>query len=161
MEVRATGCCGMKELVDISKCTDPQQVVSHYTNYFREYGGGAPFVIFTGVVKRVRKDHASNRPDNYGEALATYITEHKLGEVVTTLPERKNVSGNTLKLWLWMPDYTALYGWQMPTPANGNVFESRADRMNTAPSGPNISTSDAAHNRVMEEILRHELTRNR
>ena len=114
MEVRGTGCCGVLELVDISTLPTPIEQLKYAT-----YQSGMlyrtrrrPFVTFTGVVKRVGSDHTHQKGVEYGPALATYITEQGLGRVVTDLPEGINDNTrNTIKMWLWMPDYDALWTW--------------------------------------------------
>lgn len=112
MYVRETGCCGVLELVDISTIIKPEDVVKktleEMVHLTRTFSRRKPFIYFTSVVKRAIEDHASDRKDDYGLALAAHIEEHQLGEVVSTLPERANFSGNVIKMWLWVPDYDAL-----------------------------------------------------
>ena len=107
-EIRATGCCGMQELVDISEKKDPEEVLKSSINELIRWH--RPFLIFTGVVKRTVTDHASARLDNYGQAFVDYIKENDLGDVVASRP-RKNISGNTLVVWVWTPDWRNLYRW--------------------------------------------------
>lgn len=110
--VRTTGCCGVLELVDISRAQTAEDVIrACLPEIMRLTCEGVkkkPFIYYTGVVDRVIADHASVRVDNYGQALTDYIREHKLGEVIDNIPPDRNYSGNTIKIWIWRPDYQAL-----------------------------------------------------
>lgn len=113
MEVRGTGCCAVLELVDISHKPDAaaviKEAIGEIKNQTFSWGRKKPFITFTGVVgDRYTADHASSRNDDYGQALADYIVEHGLGEVVNTIPARANWTHNKIKMWVWMPDYEAL-----------------------------------------------------
>ncbi|HVI40763.1 MAG TPA: hypothetical protein VM577_08895 [Anaerovoracaceae bacterium] len=67
-----------------------------------------PYVLFTGVTKRLIPDHASRRTDDYGETFAKYLEANGLG-TVTRSEERANWTGNTLKVWIWHPNYDNLF----------------------------------------------------
>jgi len=113
MDIRMTSCCGLLELANISNLKTPEEVLRAVAVAPNFTIKRRPFVIFTGVVgERVINDHISNRTDDYGKALADYIEANGLGEVVTTLPPRKNWSGNQLKVWLWMPDHDKVREWK-------------------------------------------------
>lgn len=117
MEVRSTGCCAVKELVDISTEPTPEAVLreaihSHDLPNRKYYTKGqSPFIFFTSVVERHAKDHTPSMSDTYGQDLADYIKQERLGEVITTLPPQLNYTGNIVKVWLWMPNYGALWAW--------------------------------------------------
>lgn len=110
--LRETGCCGMLELEDISAKERPEQVIDGMLSALQGITGGfshlKPFITFTSVVKRVTGDHASNREDDYGLALANYITQNDLGTVHDSIPEARNWTGNYIKIWVWTLNYPAL-----------------------------------------------------
>ena len=70
-----------------------------------------PFIIFTGVVERMVKDHVSDRTDDYGQALADFIITNNLG-TVTASEARRNRGINVIRVWVWEPNYEALNQWQ-------------------------------------------------
>lgn len=110
--VKDTGCCGVVELVDISTLSTPQDIIEKTLRGLYDHTGGfkreKPFIYFTSVVNRHTSDHASNRIDDYGQALSDYIVAQKLGTVLNDLPVKKNWSGNPIKMWIWMPDYAVV-----------------------------------------------------
>jgi len=113
-------CCGITEIGNISMHEDPEDVLKdiyhriingvNYDNPVQYSRKRRPFFLFSGVTTRHVMDHASNRPDNYGQALEDYIRSHGLGKVVSTTPT-KNWSGNDLKVWIWTADLFALEMW--------------------------------------------------
>ena len=66
-----------------------------------------PFITFTGVVGNPRTPRFPKNK-NYGQAFADYLTEHNLGAVVT-LPGRRNWTENMIQIWIWCPDYDAIW----------------------------------------------------
>ena len=117
MNLRSTSCCGLGEMSGIS----------YHSNYSNKRGIPTPkdvltslclatqrsdfyhkktlrtkaFYIFTGVTRRAV----------YGERLATYILENKLGEI-STIKARKNAnSGNMIQVWTWGVNKTNLEKW--------------------------------------------------
>ncbi len=108
MQVRETGCCGMKELVDISYVLDPEAIlkeaadgllafdaethrpgIDQYndTEYTRR---PASFAVFTEVVERKRTDHVYHRAERTKEEIRNnpyggynapvYVQDDKYGE---------------------------------------------------------------------------------
>lgn len=115
-----TKCCGVMEIDDLSAASSPEAALKALTSAIKTgfehpdpwgFGGKktfhVPYILFTGVIARKIPDHASDRKDNYGEALATYIEQNNLGTVVRSL-DRANWTGNLLRVWIWHPDYETL-----------------------------------------------------
>lgn len=113
-----THCCGIMEIDYLGKAKAPIEAlkaiapsmwlgasVDPYDN-----GRHAPrFITFSGVTNKVFGGaHDGPRKDNYGQALADYIVNNNLG-VVTASPEAENWTRNTIKLWVWTPDYKAVW----------------------------------------------------
>lgn len=127
MNVRVTGCCGVTELVDISTMESPEAVLLGAAGavLWEDPHYRRPFVYFTGVVERYRGDHVHypKQLGNYGQALADYITEKGLGEIVAS-PPKVSHSRNTLRVWIWMPDYESYEKWfadQQPKQAEATI----------------------------------------
>jgi hypothetical protein len=124
---KPTACCGLVELNNISLVQTPEEVIKGTVAGYHIFAGVEskkypPFVMFTGVTKRARMDHTgSTREDDYGQALADYIVENKLGEVIAT-PERVNPMSynNPIKVWVWTVDWTEL---QKQFPIDSEVME--------------------------------------
>ncbi|HVI39910.1 MAG TPA: hypothetical protein VM577_04550 [Anaerovoracaceae bacterium] len=119
IELHSTHCCGLMEINNLSHANGPEDALKSLadtlrTGYKHPYGFNGkynfpvPYVLFTGVTKRVIKDHASGRVDNYGEVFAKYLEANGLG-TVTRSEERANWTGNTLKVWIWHPNYDNLF----------------------------------------------------
>lgn len=106
MELKGTSCCGLWDFADISTAQTPEEMVQYAVSIFHGRREKA-FVMFTGVIGRVAVDHASNRHDNYGQALSDYITHCNLGQVWTGPSNINESSGNRLQVWVWVPDYEA------------------------------------------------------
>src|SRR3990167_262682 len=115
LEIRQTGCCGMREINNLSHETNPEGALNAFLRALQK-GDGPTFpdgtitripainfslVMFSGVVERVRRDHASDRPDNYGENFASLITRENLGEVVVSTPVVNPRTNNTIRAWIW------------------------------------------------------------
>ena len=113
--VSPTQCCGIYELVDISGLGSPEEVIKEASLLMAIrtdcYSSNPAFLMFSGVIgTRKRVYHTmyhADRNDDYGQALADYITEQKLGTVTGTEPAR-NHSGNMIRVWLWAPQWEAL-----------------------------------------------------
>lgn len=115
-------CCGVKEAHGIQEITDPKhnllsickRFVMNYTgDSYSYYARCRPMrltmitcahIVFSQAVGR---NHGGNM-GNYGEALAKFITEHNLGEVIETNPTRNPNSGNRVTAWLWTPNKRGL-----------------------------------------------------
>lgn len=116
MRITNTGCCGVLELVDISTASGPAEVIDFVAKnhvHFKTMAEGRfrPYATFTGVIQRHARDHVDGtgkRPDDYGTALADYITLNNLGTVIDAVPPQINWTGNHIKLWVWIPDHAAL-----------------------------------------------------
>ncbi len=57
-------------------------------------------------------DHASNRPDDYGSEFADYLEANNLGHVIRTKPRKNLYTNNTVRVWIWTPDFDALKMWR-------------------------------------------------
>lgn len=120
IELHVTHCCGVGEIDNLSTERTPldamkalyPQLITGLKPLGREYYGpkrvGA--VFFTGVTKRRIGDHASYRMDDYGQAFDDFIVTNGLGSVVAS-HQFDGWTTNTLRLWVWTIDYTALKAW--------------------------------------------------
>ena len=90
-------CCGVKEIAGISNYT-PRQVITQIMSH--AYYKRAGLYIFTGVV------HGES--DSYGGRFAEYIRVRKLGTVTASEASRNPNTMNTVKVWVWKPNYIAL-----------------------------------------------------
>ena len=115
IELCSTKCCGVMEINNLSKVKSPLAALKAIAQTLKQgfdpknWGQHPPvFVTFTGVTKRVWADHTSDRADNYGQAFSDFLTKHKLGPVVSS-EERVNWTANSIKLWVWHPDYARLW----------------------------------------------------
>jgi hypothetical protein len=109
-QLRSTGCCGVLEIVDISRVKTSADVITGILRTLREntwsWGQPKPFIYFTSVppAERRKGDHATmegGRQGDYGTELADYIEQEGLGTVIRTIEPRKNYTGNPIKLWIW------------------------------------------------------------
>ena len=93
-------CCGILELDRVSEHR-PDEIFQAVAYPDEE----APYLFFS--------DTAGNRASKEsGWALAKHIAKHKLGSVKLVSPPKgvKNPnSGNILYMWVWMPNYKAVY----------------------------------------------------
>ena len=119
ISLNRTKCCGVLEIDDLSHCNSPEEALRslakdlrigyvHNSSFGEKSNVPVPFVTFTGVVGRAIPDHASERMDNYGEAFANYLEHNGLGVVLDSY-DRKNWTGNMIRLWIWHPDYEVLF----------------------------------------------------
>ena len=146
MYEKATGCCAMLELADISTELQPSDVLRKAT-LLREHPS-KPFILFSGVIERKREDHASNRTDDYGQKFVDFLTSQGLGEVVTASPERRNPStGNTVKVWMWLPDRDRLAAWFEANPTEAQMKEDAFVRYITSPFTYDEALINAMHRR--------------
>lgn len=107
-----TRCCGVFELDNVSTVNDPIEALRQAAIQVSRLPFNVPFITFTGVVERgttaeAPKHIGVNRWDNYGQKLADAIVAAGLGIVVASEP-RVNWSDNTIRLWIWHVDHTAL-----------------------------------------------------
>ena len=115
--IQPTACCGIKELADISSLPTPEAVVKRAAVVLASdlmtygYSRCPAWLMFSGVVgERIRvysSHYHADRSDDYGAALAEYITAQGLG-TVTESPLSRNYNGNMLRIWLWAPNWPAL-----------------------------------------------------
>jgi hypothetical protein len=130
MRIIATGCCAVLELVDISTCTDPYEVLTHAEFHQLVEYDHKPFIIFTEVTQRRGRDHVSRegiyvKDTLYGARLADYILDNKFGTVMKS-EERRNRTGNDVRVWIWCPDYNVYRKWfreHYPLPVTGPVIQ--------------------------------------
>ena len=123
-----THCCGIKEIDNLGTCDNPELAMSDVCRVMPKRSGTqtlAPrysLLTFSGVVTRRASDHSSNRPDNYGQAFADYITANNLGEVTAGPVTTNRRSGNDICMWIWRFDLDRLQQWwnaHAPAPAAG------------------------------------------
>ena len=107
--------CGIKELHNISVLPTPEAIVQQVALEMAAFNGNyrlnPAFLLFSGVVGERAHVYPgmfhADRSDDYGTALATYITANNLGTVTASQPA-KNHSGNMMQAWLWAPRWEAL-----------------------------------------------------
>jgi len=95
-------CCGVMELDGLHFFPDPKKaLLDMHANLWagNKYKRRVPFILFTGDVNRY-----------YGQALAAFLVENRLGTVLAS-EERKNWTENTIRVWIWSPDYEKLEAW--------------------------------------------------
>ncbi|MCA1841296.1 MAG: hypothetical protein LC723_13400 [Actinobacteria bacterium] len=109
IQILATGCCGMKEIDNLSLVATAQGALREVAP--RLYALKPAFVLFSGVTKRFTSDHASSRVDNYGQAFADFITKNNLGPVLATAETKNPNSHNHITVWIWQMDRSALHTW--------------------------------------------------
>lgn len=111
--VTNTQSCGVLELSNISAHQTPADVVRATVKHWLNYDGSQrAFITFNGVVapRQLKYDERfhADRDDNYGQALADYITSNGLGTVTASQTAVNQRSGNTMQIWIWAPDWDAL-----------------------------------------------------
>lgn len=116
ISIRSTSCCGLREVQGISnyngKCRigvtamlralmiPPGHVWSPREKLMRP---AFPMVLFTQAT--ANKDAAYRLC--YGDQIHQAITRLKLGTVTVTEPVRNGNSGNTIRAYIWTPDWAA------------------------------------------------------
>jgi hypothetical protein len=113
--VHSTQSCAIGELNGISTVNGPEDILRNIAGDLRrgvnDQAGRphqVPLLIFSGVVERLCRDHASGREDNYGQAFASYILDNQLGSVVASVAGR-NWTGNLIQVWVWTVNYDNLF----------------------------------------------------
>lgn len=120
VKVCQTKCCGLRELEDLGTVGEPEQVMEQLRSQFLLQGQlrDIAFILFTGVTSRYREDHTGvTRPDDYGGALAAFISEERLGTVTTSGERRNPKTNNGLTCWLWSPNHAGVQKWYQEHPA--------------------------------------------
>lgn len=123
---RATGCCGIQELTELSSHPTPEDAMDVFCGrmlrkirkvaYLDRVLGDCQlrqshlysFYLFTAAVYDPGK---GGRP--YGQNFAEYIKAHRLGQV-TTLPARPNYAfhpDHKVQAWLWKPSLSGMKKW--------------------------------------------------
>ena len=99
-------CCGIKELNGVSAFDIPKEAIEdilHPHGCLDELDG-RNFVLYSTIVKEKR----SGKENNFGDRLATYIRRKGYGSVTSMGPQVNPGTGNTLKVYMWNPNYKAL-----------------------------------------------------
>lgn len=112
-------CCALAEIDYLSLAATPQDAFRALGPLLWSKRGlvneasfyGANFVVFSGAISRHTgpQGHSRIPQTNYAEAFADYITAHKLGVLVVSEPKKNPSTDNTVKVWLWSVDPTALF----------------------------------------------------
>lgn len=111
-----TKCCGVGELNELGSMKTPEEAMRGIEKGLRDgfsWFGSAhlrPFIMFTGVTKRVVEDHSSGRVDDYGQSFADFLEKGGMGKVIAS-EERVNWTKNPLKVWIWHPEYKMVWAW--------------------------------------------------
>lgn len=105
-----TPCCGVQFIDSIQDETPKETLLAvcakKYEDGENEWGDYSDpweqaFLVFT--------DNVSD--SDYGNKLAKYITEHKLGGVKATRQRRNPNTTNMIKVWVWTPNERNLKKW--------------------------------------------------
>jgi hypothetical protein len=112
MNIHTTRCCGIREIDKLGTYSTPERALRAIVRH-ELFDVDTPLYLFTGVSLRRVEDHTYvSRTDDYGQALADYITANRLGTVVVS-PEVLNPhSGNCIKAWIWAVDADAIEAWR-------------------------------------------------
>lgn len=105
IEIKATGCCAMREIDNLSHAATVQEAMSTIGSMLMAERREVPFVLFSGVTGRVTGDHASSRKDNYGQAFMDYILANKLGNVLRSSERTNPRTANGVTVWIWEPEW--------------------------------------------------------
>lgn len=112
--IYGTRCCAVFELDGISSVFGVEEAFRQSVHQIKRVPVDFPFVTFTGVTKFAKTPESylhvgtQLREDNYGEALAKYIEQNKLGTIVRS-GSKQNWSDNHVQLWIWVIDRKATY----------------------------------------------------
>lgn len=92
-------CCGVNVIDQIADQT-PKSVIEQVCESKFNQEDDCAFYIFTDIQKMI-----------WGTALASYIRKENLGIIRTSVSRVNPNSGNTLKIWIWHVNHTALKSW--------------------------------------------------
>lgn len=125
MNLAITQCCAFVEITNLSSdenatesmlklCKMSFNVQQRFHNTQARANSLYSFYVFTAAVTHSGQPHGWQSANRlYGTDFMNFIKEHNLGEVWES-PIVKNVafhSGNSNKIWVWMPDAKALRAW--------------------------------------------------
>ena len=118
MEVRATSCCGLKELSWIQSETTPAGDVKAFCQHHKGLQGtlnkaSIPGLVLFTSVEKLSKSATYTVKTGYGSKLAAYIVRNKLG-TVTKSPmrvNRVNHPDHHLVGYFWAPSIAGLERW--------------------------------------------------
>lgn len=111
MKVKATSCCGLVELENISDASNPAEVLE----FIRGNGGDYTFILYTGVTsyeEDLSKEELKEMGwagKNYGQQLMDFIHKHKLGRVIRTNAALNEGSGNMIRTWVMEPNWDNIH----------------------------------------------------
>jgi len=114
--LRHMDCCAAAEIVNLSESASPGVALAAILPDLLGRPFNKPvFVVFTGVtVVREQEGfegHArTSRRDDYGRAFKEFIENNEFGTVHESGERVNNNSGNSLRMWVWEPDYRKFLG---------------------------------------------------
>jgi len=123
MEMQNTSSCAIQEIVNLKLGKDArsnmlsfcqQNLLPGSCKFFSARNGdAAPLIaggenIFCFYLFTANVEYA-----HYGQDFAQFITDNKLGKLITTeaLPNRAYHGGGKCQAWIWTPDPKALRAW--------------------------------------------------
>lgn len=109
---RQIGCCGIREIDGLEYARDCKYALHeflHRTKRNRLFR----FAIFSESNFTWNYHHGMT---DYGQKLAAYIKQHKLGKVTKSNTAQNPNSGNNVTVWIWSVDWDALKKWAADNP---------------------------------------------
>ena len=120
------GSCAVGSIANVGGCKNPVDVLKQVcsaelgklSQFRKEYPKLTCFYVFCAGPE-VPKEHPNGSHHSkahwltYGTDLARYITENKLGEIVTLGPKfnAKHHPNTTAQVWVWSPNQKAVEKW--------------------------------------------------
>jgi hypothetical protein len=104
-------CCGIRELSEVRGDGSAKASIKSFGGlvYDQLRVQGRMMDKFRYAIFSQAESQSSPLPRKYGEELADYIKEHKLGEIIETAGTHINPnSRNKLKVWVWTVDHMAV-----------------------------------------------------
>lgn len=110
MNLNQYACCGVREVEHLSHHTSPYKAMVEFARLV--YNAQAPVMArFRYAIFTEAQSPGKVVEDRYGSNFAAFITEKKLGEVVSTGYHINPNSHNQLRCWIWTVDHEALKVW--------------------------------------------------
>ena len=104
-------CCGIREIGNLQDTASPEAAMKDFMNEIAPHPSYCTGRIESRDKFRYAIFSATQR-SRYGTNFASYITEHKLGELIETGYNKNPNSRRMLKIWVWTLDHVALKKWK-------------------------------------------------
>lgn len=148
-QIAQLGCCGVAELRNIREEKTPEDIlVVAFSGYSKNMAtkGGAYYQYFRVMGQRFNFHQRTTAPrrmghviftqvnnaaegGDYGEKLAEYIQEHKLGDLAKSLPAANPnyTRGHTITMWTWTPSPKRCWQWWLETKSRREDLKNAKD----------------------------------